>query len=346
MWQHLQPASYASASSSRAASRIRVDAKQALKQVAAGSKQRAGRPGAIALIGLADDLGVRLNGGRAGAAHGPTAIRQAMCSYGVVDPDGFAWPTIIDLGDIVPASGSGEAALLATHDRIREVVTGVLEAGCFPIGLGGGHDLTLPLVSAVTRFARRTRTLLRMGGVYVDPHLDVRPTLGSGMPFRRLMEDDCVGPLVNIGASPLGNSVDHVSYFRAGSHPGNRVLSISEAHREMSTGTTGVLGAGRCSFFHTLHQPDAMFLSIDLDALDSSVMPAVSALNPSGLSMREVEGVITHVCQDERLMACDIMELCPVHDAGSRGARCAAHVLWTMISCLSPRFAITADGLT
>ncbi|HTV22665.1 MAG TPA: hypothetical protein VMG12_28445, partial [Polyangiaceae bacterium] len=36
-----------------------------------------------ALLGLADDLGVKLNGGRVGARGGPSAFRAALARYGV-----------------------------------------------------------------------------------------------------------------------------------------------------------------------------------------------------------------------------------------------------------------------
>ncbi|HND60953.1 MAG TPA: hypothetical protein PLB90_05695, partial [Opitutaceae bacterium] len=43
---------------------------------------------AVALLGLPDDTGVKLNGGRPGAAGGPTAFRAALARYGVADPAG------------------------------------------------------------------------------------------------------------------------------------------------------------------------------------------------------------------------------------------------------------------
>ena len=58
---------------------------------------------ASGLLGLADDEGVRLNGGRIGAAHGPDAFRAALAGYGAADSvalEGFEIP-IIDLGNIV-----------------------------------------------------------------------------------------------------------------------------------------------------------------------------------------------------------------------------------------------------
>src|SRR5215471_20291810 len=39
---------------------------------------------AIALLGLPDDTGIRLNGGRPGAADGPRAFREALAAFGTV----------------------------------------------------------------------------------------------------------------------------------------------------------------------------------------------------------------------------------------------------------------------
>src|SRR5262249_12704898 len=138
----------------------------------------------VAILGLADDLGVRLNHGRPGAAGGPPAFRAALARYGVAPPAGWTWPVVVDAGDIVPAPGHDEAALHETHNRVTAAVSAVLDAGLFPIGIGGGHDLTFPFVRAI---AHRRRTGARpLTGVYFDAHLDVRETAGSGMAFRRL----------------------------------------------------------------------------------------------------------------------------------------------------------------
>ena len=138
----------------------------------------------VALIGLGDDLGVRLNHGRAGAAGGPRAFREALARYGVAHPAGWTWPVVLDAGDIVPAHGHDEASLKETHDRVTAAVNALLDAGLFPIAIGGGHDLTFPFVRAVA-----ARAKFPLSGVYFDAHLDVRETAGSGMAFRRLVED-------------------------------------------------------------------------------------------------------------------------------------------------------------
>ena len=56
----------------------------------------------VALLGLPDDTGVRLNNGRTGAAGGPKAFRAALARYGVADSAGGYLPLVFDAGDVMP----------------------------------------------------------------------------------------------------------------------------------------------------------------------------------------------------------------------------------------------------
>ena len=137
----------------------------------------------VAMLGLPDDLGVRMNGGRGGAREGPTAFRQALARYGAAAPalaTVGTWPAVADAGDVEAAGDDLEE----THRRVRAASRSIAERGIIPIGIGGGHDLTLPLVLGVADALGRA-----LDGVYFDAHLDVRDETGSGMPFRRLLED-------------------------------------------------------------------------------------------------------------------------------------------------------------
>ncbi|MCA9564824.1 MAG: arginase family protein, partial [Myxococcales bacterium] len=97
----------------------------------------------IGLLGLADDLGVRLNGGRPGAAEGPTHIRAGLSRYGAAQAP-ISWPLVFDAGDI----RAGES-LEDTHRHISDAVFDLREKGLFPVGIGGGHDLTFAFVRGV-----------------------------------------------------------------------------------------------------------------------------------------------------------------------------------------------------
>jgi arginase family enzyme len=257
-----------------------------------------------------------MNGGRAGAAEGPTAFRAALARYGAAEPSGFAWPGVFDAGDVVPAEGDGESALHETHRRVTEAVTTVLDRGLLPVAVGGGHDLSYPFVRAAVVHARKKNPRATIGGVYLDAHLDVRETAGSGMWVRRLIEDCRVGPINCLGASPLVNSGGHLAWFAQ---------------------QGGCLEGKRLADGQNPPNPDAVFVSVDLDVLDMAYAPGVSAMNPSGMAPGQVSQFVLGAGSSPGLLCFDLMELCPRHDEGGRTARLAAHLFLVFLRGLAAR---------
>ncbi len=266
---------------------------------------------AIGLIGLADDLGVTLNGGRPGAREGPRAFREALSRYGVADPHKWEWERVFDAGDIVPAEGRDEAALHETHRRVSEATHAVLDLGLLPVGVGGGHDLTFPLVRAVAERAKAEKKGA-VEGVYYDAHLDVRETAGSGMAFRKLVEDCGVGPLLVRCLNPLVNSAEHVRWFL--DHGG----TIAPAGMLMPA-------------FEASKRDARMFVSFDLDVMDAAYAPGVSAPNPCGASSSFAAAHVLHAGMTPHVRCFDIMELNPLHDPDGRTARLAAYLFLTFL---------------
>lgn len=257
----------------------------------------------VALLGLPDDTGVRLNNGRTGAAGGPKAFRAALARYGVADSAGGYLPLVFDAGDVMPTG-----SLEKTHERVTEVTTALLDRGLFPIAIGGGHDLTYPFVRAVAV------KYPQLAGIYFDAHLDVRETPGSGMPFRRLVEDCDVSALHLHGFRPLVNSLEHLDWFRA---HGGRI------HAENAK--------------VALPKTKNLFVSFDLDVLDAAHAPGVSALNPAGWNVREAEAWVRACGADPRVRCFDLMELNPAHDPDGRTARVAAHLFLTFLQGYAQR---------
>jgi arginase family enzyme len=66
------------------------------------------------------------------------------------------------------------------------------------------------------------------------------------------------------------------------------------------------------------------FLSIDLDALDQSVAPGVSAPNPLGLPLRHAAKLAEAAGAHDAIQHFDLMEFNPSHDIDGRTARAAA----------------------
>ncbi|MBL0926256.1 MAG: arginase family protein [Phycisphaerales bacterium] len=295
-----------------------------------------------ALLGLPDDLGVRLNHGRPGAADGPRAIRAALARFGTAwdagaihaDADLPGAPIdagVLDAGDVVPATpaefgGDAAAALSETHRRVTEAAEAIHAAGLVLIGLGGGHDLTYPAVRALAR-----RVGGPVGGVNVDAHLDVRETIGSGMPFRRLIDEGLLDPsrFAVLGVNRFANSAEHAAWLldRGASI---QVMRHASDVREVRL-PPGLSGARR-----------AAFLSFDLDVLDAGVAPGVSAMNPAGLSVLDTAAIVEQAGADPSIRHFDLMELSPPNDRPAppdvgRTARSAAYLLLVFLSGLSRR---------
>lgn len=270
----------------------------------------------VALLGLPDDTGVRLNHGRPGAAHGPRAFREALARYGVFDPEGPHYPRVFDAGDVVPAGGHTIDALLETHRRIREAAAALVKLDLVPVAIGGGHDLTLPFVQGASNG-------VALQGIYFDAHLDVRDSVGSGMAFRELLSSGACSSVQVHGLNPLVNSVEHARWFAAN---GGRVRSLSH---EAVTPRGGDLADDlpRSPFF----------ASFDLDVLDASHAPGVSAINPAGWTVRQASAWVHAIGRSPSVRCFDIMELNPDHDQDARTARVAAHLFLTFLRGVGER---------
>lgn len=285
----------------------------------------------VALLGIPDDTGVGLNHGRVGAREGPHAFRAALARYGSAIP--MAWgaaregggaggtpppppltslpyPRVFDAGDIIPGQDIHE-----THQRVTEAVGAILDLGLFPIAIGGGHDLTFPFVRGL---AARTPG---MHGVYLDAHLDVREEVGSGMPFRKLIDECAVGRLTVVGLSPLVNSEEHFLWF---AEHGGRVEFPPPQPPHSSAPPS-------------LTDSHPKFVSIDMDAIDQSCAPGVSATNPAGLMPGVAEAYAYAAGASSAVKCFDIMELNPTYDEHGRTARLAAHLFLSFLRGFAER---------
>lgn len=266
----------------------------------------------VALIGLPDDTGVALNHGRPGARRGPGAFRAALHRYGVAMPldepgDSRAYPRVFDAGDVVLGGDIHE-----THDRVSEVAEALITRGLFPIAIGGGHDLTFAFVRGVARALGGGP----MAGASIDAHLDVRAEVGSGMPMRSLLEGGFITRPRCVGLNPLVTLHEHAEYFRA---------------------RGGVIHLAPPPPQELFEQGPPAFLTLDMDAFDAAHCPGVSAVNPCGLTPREVEPLVRAAGRNPDVRCFDIMELNPDADPSERSARLTVHMFLTFLRALGER---------
>jgi len=265
----------------------------------------------IVLIGFPSDTGVKTNRGRVGAAKAPNRIRQFLYSLA---PDAENLEAFLDLlqntldcGDLII-----KGDLARDQESLALVVEHYIKKGALPIVIGGGHE---------TFFGHFLGHVKAGKAVHIlnwDAHLDVRePVDGlphSGSIFRQALLHDsklCKGYQV-AGAQRHSVAKDHLDFVRA--HNGDVIWNeqlqtdlISEIYTELAGQT---------------------MVSFDIDAVDSSYAPGVSAPAVNGISPYLWLFAARLAGESGRVVSFDIVEVNPEFDLDNRTARLAAVTIW------------------
>jgi len=179
-----------------------------------------------------------------------------------------------------------------TIREIERVARAIAARDVFLIALGGEHSVTPPLVKAAA--ARHPG----LSVLQVDAHADLRETyLGSphshACAMRRTLE---VAPCTQVG-------VRSISEAEARAVPALATTIFYDTNMRRDP-------AWIDRVVETL--ADRVYITIDCDGLDSGIMPAVGTPEPGGLSWHEILSLLRRVFERRRVVACDVVELCPI----------------------------------
>jgi agmatinase len=214
-------------------------------------------------------------GATAGCAEAPAAVRRRSArlarfrdhwDFDIGGP--MRLRSFTDAGDVPggPADGPGNSA------RISDAVAAILEGGAVPICLGGDDSVPIPIIRAY--HGRGPLTILQ-----VDAHLDYRDEVdgvrtGYSSPMRRATEMAHVERVIHVGLRGVGSA--RASDVADSTAAGNLLVTARELRER-----------GVPWLLDQLAPDGSIFLSFDGDGLDPSLMPAVSAPAPGGLSYDE-----------------------------------------------------------
>lgn len=192
-------------------------------------------------------------------------------------------------------AGDSRQALAMLRAVYGDLVREALRTGRFLVGLGGEHGLTYPLVAAWHE------ALGRGAGLHVlqlDAHADLRDEyqgnrFSHACVMRRVVEEGV--PVVAAGVRSI--SVEERDVIR------ERSLTVVFGHE---------LGA-RGWVDRVLHAlGPQVYLSIDVDFFDPSLMPATGTPQPGGASWAQALELLRRVFAERRVVAADVVELAPV----------------------------------
>jgi arginase len=237
-----------------------------------------------------------------GPAEAPKAIREALhsASSNLWTEDGVdlgARAAIHDAGD-VQLKEEVAGAFAAIEGRVREV----LELGHPLICLGGDHSVTYPTVKA---FHARYPDLTIL---HFDAHPDLYDSLDGNRfshacPFERIMEERLARSLVQVGIRTMNaHQLAQAKKFEV------QVITMRNLHR-----------------FSEIVLEGPLFISLDVDVLDSGFALGISHYEPGGMSVREVLQCIQGLRVP--IVGADIVEYNPRRDIHGRTAMVCAKFL-------------------
>ena len=228
-----------------------------------------------------------------GTAKGPCAIIEASRNMETFDEElqveTYQKLGIATLEEMDTEEGSLEQILA----NISTAVLSLLKDGKFPLVLGGEHSLTPPCVSAVARKYNDLSVL------QIDAHADLRETYqdnpnSHACALRRSLE---ICPAVQVGIRSLSSE-------EAAAIP-KLATKIFWAHDIVTRPT------------HEWAEEVAralspnVYLTIDLDGLDPSILPATGTPEPGGLTWEQVTGLLRVVAHRRTIVGMDVVELLP-----------------------------------
>jgi formiminoglutamase len=270
--------------------------------------------GTVVLTGYPCDTGVIRNEGRPGAVEGPSALRHALRNMPVHECD-----TLADAGDI-PCNGD---ELEDAQDRFATHTRELLARGCFPIGMGGGHEIAWGSFLALARHLEGSPERPRIGIINFDAHFDLRMArrANSGTGFRQMAEE-CAsrGWPFNyccLGVSRYANT--HALFERAKQLQVTWRLDEAMGMEQLS--------ALRQTIGEFVSRVDLVYLTLCLDALPAAVAPGVSAPAPRGIGLDVIEPLVDAVMAIGKVRVADVAELNPLHDIDGRTAAVAARLV-------------------
>ncbi|KAI9142830.1 putative arginase [Paraphysoderma sedebokerense] len=276
-----------------------------------------GAEGEVVLVGFPYDEGVRRNGGRVGARHGPSVAREMIKKVGAIvnqELDCDLRPTktsttlmkrstmsISDSGDIDPS-----LALEAAHSELTHRVTSIIDNESVPFVIGGGNDQSYANAKGLLESSNKNGPV---AVINIDAHLDVRPFKAgkchSGSPFRQLLTDPSFrnhnGKFVEFAAQGSQCSAEHVQWLQ---EQGGKVVWLSELRKDTNTPV---------SKFGSLLDSlgDDIFVSFDLDAVKGADAPGVSCASPTGLTAQDAFDICFAAGKNYSVKLFDLSEFNP-----------------------------------
>jgi agmatinase len=223
-----------------------------------------------------------------GARLGPQAIIAASRQLETFDEEFGCDPSAIGIATL-PELEQVVSGPQDMQEIIYKACRSILDDGKFVLSLGGEHSITAALVKA------HKDKYPNLSVVQIDAHTDLRDLyqeskFSHACVMARVAE---MAPFIAVGIRSFCGNENEKKYQA-------NIVKLSQVRNNLE-------------FFKkkVAELTENVYITIDLDALDPSVMPSVGTPEPGGLSWGEIMLIIELIMSNKKVIGADIVELSP-----------------------------------
>lgn len=248
---------------------------------------------------------------RPGSRFGPNRIREASIGleeYSVHQDKTLEDLKVHDAGDMLLPFGNAAKSI----DMIEAWLDQLLADGKFPVGLGGEHLVTWPVIRA---FSKRYEDL---AVIHIDAHADLRESyegevLSHSTPIRKTCE--------LIGAENV---------YSFGIRSGMKEEFAYARESGMHMAKYDVLEPLQAKLPDLAGRP--VYVTVDIDVLDPAHAPGTGTCEAGGITSRELIEAIGAISRsDVNIVGCDLVEVAPAYDHAEITAIAASKMIREML---------------
>jgi agmatinase len=242
-----------------------------------------------------------------GSDKGPEAILEASVNLEFYDIETASEAHLAGIHTILPILEKGSPEKLA--DAVYRRISELLKDGKFPVIIGGNHTVPIGAFKAYSEHYNNLSIL------QLDAHADLRQeyegsTLNHACAMARARE---YAPIVQVGIRSM--SKDELPYAEK-----DRMFFSHELYYDKSLYSKALEKLGR-----------NVYLTIDLDVFDPSLMPSTGTPEPGGPEYTELMHFLREVIRTRNLVGFDVVELCP-SESNKAPDFIAAKIIYQLLS--------------
>ncbi|MCY8935580.1 agmatinase [Peribacillus frigoritolerans] len=248
---------------------------------------------------------------RPGSRFGPTRIREVSIGLEEYSPyldRELEEVKFFDAGDIPLPFGNPQRSI----DMIEKFVDSLLDAGKFPMGMGGEHLVTWPVIKAMFK------KYPDMAIIHMDAHTDLREDYeGEPLSHASIIRKsaELIGPK-NVYSFGIRSGLKEE--FQWAKENGMHIskFEVLEPLKEVLPQLAG--------------RP--VYVTIDIDVLDPAHAPGTGTVDCGGITSKELLASIHEIARSEiNVVGCDLVEVAPIYDPSEQTANTASKLIREMI---------------